>query len=242
MTRLVFLGGKNIAARCFDQVLGFARQKEIELLCVLCSPRGDELRNKANEHGISVLDTADQIPQCDILLSVQYHQILTEQQLSKVENIAINLHLAPLPEYRGCNQFSLAILNNDSQFGVTLHAMDAKIDHGDILFEKRFEIPDGIWVQDLVKLADDKGVELFEESLANILIGDFIRIDQSTRIEEYGTSLNYRKQIEELKYIDLQWSKDKIERTIRGTYMPGFAPPFTRIGDKKLNFRLEADD
>ncbi|MBK8684503.1 MAG: hypothetical protein IPN26_05660 [Bacteroidetes bacterium] len=72
----------------------------------------------------------------DFLISVQYHQILNERHIQKARTLAINLHMAPLPEYRGCNQFSFAILDQYPEFGTTLHVMDERIDHGDILFEK----------------------------------------------------------------------------------------------------------
>lgn len=36
----------------------------------------------------------------DILFSVQYHAILTQEQIECAKEIAFNLHLAPLPEYR----------------------------------------------------------------------------------------------------------------------------------------------
>ena len=238
MKQLVFLGGKEIGARCFDCVLSHAKTGAFEVLGVGCSPRGDLLRQMAESAGTRVFETADDIPSCDYIFSVQYHAILKKNHLARARVAAVNLHMAPLPEYRGCNQFSLAILNYDTEFGVTLHLMDEKIDHGDILFESRFPIPRDIWVYDLVKLAERKSVQLFENSFQKVIAGNYETFPQSSRLSEYGTSFTLRNKINDLKIIDLDWDKEKIERTVRATYMPGFEPPYALINGVKVYFSV----
>ena len=58
-------------------------------------------------------------------------------------------------------------------------------------------------------------------------------------VNKRNTSLHYRKEIEQIKNIDLNWSKDKISRYIRATYMPNFEPPFTIINNQKFYFKRE---
>ena len=135
-----------------------------------------DLTALAAQHGIPVIASPDEIPECDVLYSVQYHQILKPAQIAKAAEIALNLHMAPLPEYRGANQFSYAIIDGATTFGTTIHAIDEGIDSGDILFEKRFPVPTGCWVNELYDLTLEASVALFEEALPEIAAGDFRRI------------------------------------------------------------------
>jgi hypothetical protein len=48
-----------------------------------------------------------------------------------------------------------------------------------------------------------------------------------------------RNEINEAKKLDLSWPKDKVERHIRATAMPGFEGPYFMIGDKKIKLELE---
>jgi methionyl-tRNA formyltransferase len=144
-----------------------------------------------------------------------------------------------LPEYRGCNQFSFAISENKKEFGTTIHKMDIGIDHGDLLFERRFPIPDNCWVEDLYQLTFNASIDLFIETIAAILKEDYTLTPQSNYIESRGTSIHYRNEIEKLKQIDLNWDQKKVELHIRATSMHGFEPPYTFIDNQKIYFSKE---
>ncbi len=242
MKKIVFLGGKSIGSRCFDIVHGLAEANRLIISGVGCSPRGTNLLMKARDNGYRIIDSPDQIPPCDFILSVQYHKILKKNHLDKAKILPVNLHLAPLPEYRGCNQFSKAILNRDQEFGVTLHVMNTRIDNGDIIFESRFKIPKDIWVEDLVKMSYREGEKLLRDNFEKVIDGMFEPISQHDRIKDYGTSLTFRDDIEKLKLIDLDWPCSKIEKVLRATSMPGFSPPYTFVNNKKVFFRLDNDN
>ena len=107
---------------------------------------------------------------------------------------------------------------------------------GDILFEKRFPIPGDCWVNELYELTFKKSVELFHESLPDIISGKYKLKPQKSFLNNRKTSLHFRKEIEKLKKIDLSWNKEKIEKHIRATFMPGFEPPYTIINNKKVYF------
>jgi methionyl-tRNA formyltransferase len=195
-----------------------------------------DLAALAGMHGIPVFESPEDIPACDIIYSVQYHLILKQRHIDKAREIALNLHMAPLPEYRGCNQFSFAIVDGKKEFGTTIHEMDAGIDHGDILFEKRFAIPEDCWVQELYELTLDASVALFENTLPAIVAGDYTKTPQQALIGARGSSIHYRKDIAALKVIDLNWDADSISRHVRATSMPGFEPPYAFVGEHKVYF------
>ena len=241
---LVFLGSKPIGYHCLYYLIRQKDQLGIEIAGLLTNdnPRFSttlSLRTLAEEHGIPVFDSLDELPTVDYLYSVQYHQILKEHHIHKAKKIALNLHMAPLPEYRGCNQFSFAIADQRDEFGTTIHQMDAGIDHGDIVFERRFKIPENCWVDELYELTFNASLDLFIETISEILNGNYTLTPQQQLVAERGTSLHYRSDINKLKVIDLNWSSDAIARHIRATYMPGFEPPYAMIGTQKIYFKKE---
>ena len=241
MTTVVLLGGKRIGRRCLEVLLARREELGLDIIGVGPTPRAREMRELAEANGLPLIEDLEAAPACDLLISVQYHLILKRRHLDKARKEAVNLHLAPLPEYRGCNQFSLAVLNEDRVFGVTLHRMDEGADSGDILFESRFPLEPGMWVSDVVELANAKGEALFEASLPALVAGDYTAIPQSTLVAERGTRLCLRKEIDAMKIVDLDWDAARIARTVRATSMPGFPPPYAVVDGIRLNLVAERD-
>lgn len=204
MKRVVFLGAKKIGRECLEEL--FKRQEELDfsIVGVLSSPRGELVREFAKAHHLKLLHSLEDLlsVEYEILLSVQYHEILKECHIATAKEIAFNLHLAPLPEYRGCNQFSFAIMNEDRKFGVTIHRLESGIDSGDIAFERRFIIPKDCFVDTLVSLANIYGVELFCESLPLMIKGGYELIPQSS-IQATRREFHLREEIDQLKCVNL---------------------------------------
>jgi methionyl-tRNA formyltransferase len=194
------------------------------------------LADLATEHNIPVISSLQEMPECDIIYSVQYHQILREEHIAKAKELAVNLHMAPLPEYRGSNQFSFALMDGKEEFGTTIHKMDTRIDHGDILFQKRFAIPQNCWAFQLYELTYEASLKLFCQTLGHIVTGNFRAVPQADLVQSKGTSLHYRHEIVDLKRIDLSWDEEKIKLHIRATTMPGFEPPYCEVDKRKIYF------
>lgn len=241
---LLFLGSKPIGYHCLYYLLQQKEQLNLDIIGILTNDNpvfsADlSLKKLAEQYQIPVIEQLDEMPEADFIYSVQYHEILTHQHIQKARKIALNLHMAPLPEYRGCNQFSFAIADDKKEFGTTIHQMDTGIDHGDILFERRFPIPEHCWVNELYQLTFDASIDLFIETISDILKGNYTFTTQESLIQSRGTSIHYRNEINTLKKIDLNEDADMISRNIRATYMPGFEPPYTMIGNEKIYFRKE---
>ena len=71
-----------------------------------------------------------------------------------------------------------------------------------------------------------------------IVSGHYVSVAQDSLLKDRSCSLHYRREIEELKKIDLNWSEEKILSHIRATSMPGFPPPYAEIGDFKIEFLM----
>jgi methionyl-tRNA formyltransferase len=230
MREVTFLGGKEVGARCLEQLIERSSDLGFRISAVLPTPQGVTVRELAEKHELPIVSTLGELPDCDVMISVQYHQILKIRDIQKAKSIAVNLHMAPLPEYRGCNQFSLAIINDDKEFGVTIHQLTEGIDSGPIISERRFPVPERVWVNELVDISTDESVKLFRESIESLVLGSFELMDQSKLIPKRGTSLSFRKDVEKLKQLDLNWDAERLDRYIRALSMPGFEPPHAVLG------------
>ena len=201
----MFLGAKEIGRQCLEILFQKQESLGFEILAVGTSPRGVGVREFARAKGIPIIQDLDALLglQFEILFSVQYHAILKKEHIACAREIAFNLHLAPLPQYRGCNAFSFAILNEDREFGVTIHRLEEGIDGGDIAFSRRFEIPSNCFVDELVELANAEGFKLFCENLEKMLQGEYGLIPQDS-IKASRREFHLRSEIEALKCVDLQ--------------------------------------
>ncbi|MCA9384232.1 MAG: methionyl-tRNA formyltransferase [Candidatus Magasanikbacteria bacterium] len=64
---------------------------------------------------------------------VSFGQIIPQTVLDLAPNKFINIHASILPKYRGSCPINMAIANGDTETGVSLMVLDAKMDHGPII-------------------------------------------------------------------------------------------------------------
>jgi methionyl-tRNA formyltransferase len=76
----------------------------------------------------------------DLNLSISYNQILRPPILSAARLGCVNVHAGKLPFYRGRNVINWAIINGETEIGLTTHFMDAGIDTGDIILQRTLPI------------------------------------------------------------------------------------------------------
>ena len=243
--RVVFLGSKDIGLYCLEQLVTLQGKGLVDVVAVLSNGRSlksskPTVVDCAESHNLTVLDGVDSLltlRDIDLLISVQYHKILSREHID-VADRAVNLHMAPLPEYRGCNQFSFAIIDEAVEFGTTWHEMRPGIDDGPIILERRFPMSGSMQVEELYALTLDHSMKLVDEGLRVIVEGDYEATPQSDFIEQRGTSFHLRKEIEEIKKIDLNWPEEKIDRHIRATSFSGFPPPYAMVDGEKIDLDL----
>ncbi|RMF71030.1 MAG: hypothetical protein D6738_14890, partial [Acidobacteria bacterium] len=102
----------------------------------------------------------------DLLINAHSLYILAAEVVAAPTIGSFNLHPGPLPEYAGLNAPSWAIFHGASEYGVTVHWMEAGIDTGPIAFEERFPIgPDETGLS-LGAACIRRGVPLLERLVA----------------------------------------------------------------------------
>ena len=83
-----------------------------------------------------------------------------------------NVHAALLPQYRGAAPINWAVINGETQTGVTTFFLDKEIDTGRIIMQKPFDIPDEADVEYVYDGLMHLGAEICLETLERIIAAD----------------------------------------------------------------------
>lgn len=76
----------------------------------------------------------------DLIFSFYYRRLLSAAILALPRLAAVNLHGSLLPKYRGRAPLNWVLVRGETKTGVTLHHMDEKADHGDIISQREVAI------------------------------------------------------------------------------------------------------
>ncbi len=76
----------------------------------------------------------------DIGVVFSFNDIIPKVFIDSVKDGIINVHPSLLPKYRGGNPYSRAIINGETQTGVTLHYISEDLDKGDIIAQETCNI------------------------------------------------------------------------------------------------------
>ena len=83
-----------------------------------------------------------------------------------------NVHAALLPKYRGAAPINWAVINGETETGVTTFFLDHDIDTGRIIDRKTFQIPDDADVEYVYDGLMVLGAELALETVDKVIAGD----------------------------------------------------------------------
>src|SRR5213076_574698 len=78
--------------------------------------------------------------QSDLFIVAAFGQILPQAVLDLPRYGALNIHASLLPKYRGVSPISEAILQGDTETGVTIMLIDEGVDTGPILLKRSIPI------------------------------------------------------------------------------------------------------
>jgi len=79
---------------------------------------------------------------CDLMVSMSFNQIFKRKIIELTRYKIINCHAGKLPFYRGRNILNWVLINDEMDFGITVHYVDEGIDTGDIILQDVYEITD----------------------------------------------------------------------------------------------------
>lgn len=125
-----------------------------------------------------------------------------------------NLHASLLPQYRGAAPINRAIMNGESETGVTTFLLNPQIDEGAVLGQVKVEIEPSDNVGTLHDKLMNVGVDLVLETVEKIAEGNVTPIEQSEMFE--GELKPAPKIFKEDCHIDFSLCGEQIINQIRG--------------------------
>ncbi len=166
----------------------------------------------------------------DFIFSFYFRQLLGAEILSIPTRGALNLHGSLLPKYRGRVPINWAIINGETETGVTLHYMTDRADAGDIVAQEKVVIGP----RDTAKQVFDHAVvaagKMLDRVLPELIKGTAPRIAQD---ETQATTFRGRRPADG----EIDWNKSAVEidRLVRAVTKP-YPGAFSFLGDRKCFF------
>jgi methionyl-tRNA formyltransferase len=116
----------------------------------------------------------------DLFVSMSFNQIFKEPILNVPKLGVINCHAGKLPFYRGRNILNWALINDEKEFGITVHYVDEGIDTGDIIKQQSYPISDKDDYNSLLEIAYVECALILYKAIKEIQVGNSKRILQNT--------------------------------------------------------------
>lgn len=223
--KIIFWGGPEFSLPAFISLYnkGYA-------LCVVTTPDKQSGRKKtltspplkmlAVDHSISILqpDTLKQNDQLlkalkefkpDLFVVASYGKIIPKEYLAIPVYGSLNIHPSLLPLYRGPTPIQSAILNGETETGVTIMSIDEKMDHGPILKMESVKLKNKNYME-LSKELAELGSKLLVEVIPNWIDGNI-----KPKTQDHSKATFTKKFKFEEGKIDWNKTTQEIDRHIR---------------------------
>ncbi len=225
--KLIFFGSDDFAAEHLKALLETSHQ------IVACVTQPDKPKNRgmkivfspikeiALQHNIPLLQPESfkdssiiqslQTFEADLFVVIAYGRILPKNVLEIPKKMAINVHGSLLPKYRGAAPINWAIVNGDSETGVSIIKMNDKMDAGEILASERILISNSDDAVYLRLIMAGTGRKLLIKTIDQINHDAFSLLKQDEDKVSLAPKLN-----KELGKIDWNQSAQAIHNLVRG--------------------------
>ncbi len=173
------------------------------------------------------------------IFSINYLYIIPESIIKIVKDKALNIHGSLLPRYRGRTPHVWAIINGESETGITVHRLVRDVDSGDILVQIRIPIEN----------KDTGGTILnkFEENYPNIVKKSLEMIDTGKSVfvpQNHFNATCFPKRTALDGKIIWDWHDQRIINWVRAQTLP-YPGAFTvseKTGEKIIIWKCEKSD
>jgi methionyl-tRNA formyltransferase len=251
MMKIVFFGTPQIAVKT---LLALYAEPEIEVVAVVTQPDkpvgkkkvllDSPVKKTANELNLKVLQPENKMElfhelekfkDIDFYVVLAYGMIFSQDILDLPKIAPVNIHMSLLPKYRGASPIQSAILDGETQTGVSFMKMDREMDKGDIYLLKRVLIDEKDGLDSLSEKLSGVSASMVSHVLKDVKNGFLSPIPQPE------IDVTYCKKIEkEDGRIDFDKSAVEINNMLRAyTPWPGI---FFEIDAKKIKIiEMEID-
>ncbi len=187
----IYAGSDELSLKIFQWLLT-ERCRPKAILCVVDKPRGRHLQvrplplvEEAKKNDIPVLQPVSlkdpqvqeriQGFQAHVLVVVSFGRFIPDSLLAKFPLGSINLHPSLLPKYRGAAPVQRALMNGETQTGVTLFRLVREMDAGPILSQSAFPITPEDTTGDVLEKVFREGAPLLLRLLHQLAVEGRVR-------------------------------------------------------------------
>jgi len=200
----------------------------ISFICVRFDTNDETLKNYCKKYNIKYLkheninseDFINQISlfECDLFVSMSFNQIFKQEIINLPKLKTINCHAGKLPFYRGRNILNWALINDEKEFGITVHYIDEGIDTGDIILQRTYPINDEDNYASLLIISYYECANILYDAIKLFKDASVKRVSQDD-IDPVGFYCSQRKIGDE----DLNWTQGSREifNFVRAISSPG---------------------
>lgn len=163
----------------------------------------------------------------DIIITCAYGQIIPEELLNYPKYKCINVHGSLLPKLRGGAPIHHAIIDGESETGITIMYMDKKMDAGDIISQRKIKIDANDNLDTLYEKMSYLGRDLLMDTLESIIDGTNNRKKQDKKKVTFAPNIT-----KEEEKINFDKSGIEIHNLIRGLSSSPCA--YCYLGEKRM--------
>jgi methionyl-tRNA formyltransferase len=143
----------------------------------------------------SISEISDELSDYDALVVAAYGQILPPETLYAASEGAWNVHASLLPKYRGAAPVERAIMNGETETGVTIIRMDEGLDTGPIALKHPVTILPEMDAGELIDLLAHTGAKAIVEGLDLLQTDTLPLVDQDSRHATYASKISDQDRI-----------------------------------------------
>ena len=182
----------------------------------------------------------EKLPECigswqgDYIICFRSYFLIPKSLLDRAKVAAINFHPGSV-EYPGSGCLNWALYDNAEVYGVTAHIMNEKIDDGAIIECRRFPILKQDNVKTLLARAHSKTYDLILDITTGLAFDGKKYLEKKlgdSKNEKWVGAARKMLELDRLKIVDPNSTKEELESVIRATYTPAFPPEIHLHGYK----------
>ncbi len=147
----------------------------------------------------------------ELIVVAAYGKLLPEDILNVPPLGSINVHSSLLPKYRGAAPINWAVLNGETETGVSIMYMARELDAGDVILQKSTSIREAEDAQALTRRLAELGAQALSETVRALAEGTASRTPQDHEKHTYAPMLS-----RELSPVDWTRSAHEISCQVRG--------------------------
>lgn len=239
--RIIFMGTPEFAVPSLEVLI----ENKLKVVAVITAPdkpqgRGQKItfspvKECAVKHNIPVLQPTnlkspaflDELRsyQANLQIVVAF-RMLPEVVWSMPAFGTFNLHASLLPQYRGAAPINWAIINGETETGVTTFFLQHEIDTGSIIFQEKESITQEDTIGTLYERLMNRGSALVLKTVRAIEKGDYPSVPQSVSAEIKHASKIFKETCE----INWNQTSEQVYNFVRG--LSPYPTAWTKINDK----------